>query len=449
MKPFLVEEFRQIPTLADLSDRELEWLADHSEERTAEPGEVVILEGSPADSMFIYLEGEMDGRRESLGPDSPVFTLRAGMISGLLPFSRMTHYNITARAITHLRAARIHKDCFQEMLRQIPELGPRLVGILFDRVRESTKMDQSREKLASLGKLSAGLAHELNNPAAAGSRAASSLADAFERHQQAGARLDQENIDAETRTKLRTIEGYAREKLRTAPTLTPLELSDRQEVLRRWFDAHHIEDGWQFAPTFAEAGIGVEKLDRLAASFTGPVLAAALARMTATLDISRLIADIQLSTGRISELVGAIKEYSFMDEAPRQEVDVARGIESNYDPDLPRIDSFGSELNQVWTNLIDNAADAMQGKGELRIRTAREGDEVLVEFIDTGSGIAPEIQTRIFDPFFTTKPMGEGTGLGLDTVYRIVRKHRGNVSFVSQPGNTCFRVRLPIRNARL
>jgi signal transduction histidine kinase len=188
--------------------------------------------------------------------------------------------------------------------------------------------------------------------------------------------------------------------------------------------------------------------------------------MTATLDIARLISDIQHSTGRIAELVGAIKEYSFMDEAPRQEVDIAKGIEStlvimsyklknginvvrNFDPDLPRIDSFGSELNQVWTNLIDNAADAMEGKGELRIRTAREDSEVLVEFTDTGTGIAPEIQTRIFDPFFTTKPMGEGTGLGLDTVYRIVRKHRGNVSFVSHPGDTCFRVRLPIQNARL
>jgi len=466
MKPGLIEEFRQIPTFADLMDHELEWLADHSEVVTAEPGEVVIREGTPAEFMFIYLEGETDGRRSSGGPDSPVFTARAGMVTGLLPFSRMTNYTITGRAVTHVRVARIHKACFQEMLHQIPELGPRLVGILFDRVREVTRMDQSREKLASLGKLSAGLAHELNNPAAAGARAASSLADAFERHQQAGTRLDQEDIEAETRTKLRTIEGYAREKIRTAPILTPLELNDRQEVLRAWFEAHHIEDGWQFAPTFAEAGIGVEKLDRLAASFTGSVLSAALARMTATLDISRLISDIQHSTCRISELVGAIKEYSFMDEAPRQEVDIAKGIEStlvimsyklkngvnvvrNYDPDLPRIDSFGSELNQVWTNLIDNAADAMEGKGELRIRTAREDSEVLVEFTDTGTGIAPEIQTRIFDPFFTTKPMGEGTGLGLDTVYRIVRKHRGNVSFVSQPGDTCFRVRLPIQNARL
>jgi signal transduction histidine kinase len=464
--PTLTEEFRNIPTFADLSDTDIRWLVDHAEVVTAEPGELLIREGMMAEHMFIYLEGESDGRRESQGPDAPVFTARAGSVTGLLPFSRMTNYTVTSRAISHLRVARIHKDCFPEMLACIPALGPRLVGILFDRVREVTRLDQTREKLASLGKLSAGLAHELNNPAAAGARAASSLADAFERHQQSAARLDLENIDGETRTKLRTIEGYAREKQLTAPPVSALELSDREEALRRWFETHKIDEGWQYAPTIAEAGIGTEKLDRLAGAFSGPVLSAALARIVATLDITRLIADVQQSSTRISELVGAIKEYSFMDEMPRQEVDIAKGIEStlvilsyklkrgitvcrNYDPDLPRIDSFGSELNQVWTNLIDNAADAMTEGGELHIRTAREGDEVLVEFMDTGSGIPQEIQTRIFDPFFTTKPMGEGTGLGLDTVYRIVRKHRGNVSFVSRPGNTCFRVRLPINNTRL
>ena len=192
----------------------------------------------------------------------------------------------------------------------------------------------------------------------------------------------------------------------------------------------------------------------------------AIRRIATRLELSRLVTDIEHSTCRISELVKAIKEYSFMDEALRQEVDIAKGIESTlimlghklkhgitvireYDPDLPRIPSYGSELNQVWTNLIDNAADAMHGKGELRIRTAREGDEVLVEFVDNGPGIPAEIQTKIFDPFFTTKPMGEGTGLGLDTVYRIVRKHRGNVRVRLRPGYTCFRVRLPIENTRL
>jgi signal transduction histidine kinase len=466
MNADLVKEFRNIPILADLSDEELGWLADHSEIATAEAGEVVIRENDPADSMIIYLEGETDGRRESLGPDSPVYTARAGQITGMLPFSRLTNYTITARAVSRLRVARIPKAVFPEMLNRIPALGPRLVGILSDRVREVTKQDLAREKLASLGKLSAGLAHELNNPAAAAARAANTLRAIFDKREQASFEIDQENLPPEARATLRMIEARAREMQAQAKPKNALELNDAQQELQAWLEAHGVDAGWEVAPVLAEADVQVEHLERLAQKFSPSVMGSAIRRFGATLEISRLLTDIEHSSCRISELVKAIKEYSFMDEAPRQEVDIAKGIEStlimlnhklkhgitvvrNYDPDLPRISSYGSELNQVWTNLIDNAADAMKGKGELRIRTMQEGEEVLVEFVDNGPGIPPEIQTKIFDPFFTTKPMGEGTGLGLDTVYRIVRKHRGNVSVVSRPGNSCFRVRLPIHNTRI
>jgi len=466
MNSDLVKEFRNIPILADLSDEELGWLADHSEIATAEAGEIVIHENDPADSMIIYLEGETDGRRENLGPDAPVFTARAGMVTGMLPFSRMTHYPITARAVMHLRVARIPKSLFPEMMNRIPELGPRLVGILSDRVREATKQDLAREKLASLGKLSSGLAHELNNPAAAAARAANTLRTIFDKREQASLEIDQQNLPPEARETLRMIEAKAREiQLQIKPP-NALELSDVQSLLQSWLEDHGVNDGWEVAPVLAEAGVRVEHLEKLAQKFSAPVMGAVIRRFGATLEISRLLTDIEHSSCRISELVKAIKEYSFMDEAPRQEVDVAKGIEStlvilnhklkhgitvtrNFDPNLPRIFSYGSELNQVWTNVIDNAADAMKGQGELRIRTMREGDDVLVEFVDNGPGIPPEIQTKIFDPFFTTKPIGEGTGLGLDTVYRIVRKHHGNVSVVSRPGYTCFRVRLPIKNPRI
>ena len=466
MNTDLVKEFRNIPILADLTDEELGWLADHSEMVTAETGDIIIHESDPADSMIIYLEGESDGRRESAGPDTPVYTARAGMVTGMLPFSRMTHYTITMRAVTPLRVARISKTHFPEMLNKIPSLGPRLVGILSDRVREATKQDLAREKLASLGKLSAGLAHELNNPAAAAARAASTLRALFEKREQASLEIDQQNLPPEARATLRMIEAKAREIQHDAEPMNALDLSDVQSELQSWLDDHGVKDGWEVAPVLAEGGVRIEHLERLAQKFSGPVMGAVITRFGTTLEISRLLTDIEHSSCRISELVKAIKEYSFMDEAPRQEVDVAKGIEStlvmlnhklkhgitvvkNFDPNLPRIFSYGSELNQVWTNLIDNAADAMKGQGRLRIRTMREGDDVLVEFVDNGPGIPPEIQTKIFDPFFTTKPIGEGTGLGLDTVYRIVRKHRGNVSVVSSPGNTCFRVRLPIQNPRL
>jgi len=466
MSADLVTELRNIPILADLPDDELRWLADHSEVLVIEAGEVWVREGEPANWMSIYLEGETDGRRESLGPDAPVYTARAGQITGMLPFSRLTHFTITARAVTRTRIARISKDLFPEMLHRIPALGPKLVGILSDRVREVTKQDLAREKLASLGKLSAGLAHELNNPAAAASRASSMLRAVVEKRERANAQLDQENISTEARALLRTIESKAVEVQAQVKPKNPLELNDRKEELQSWLESHGVEDGWEVAPVLAEADAKIEHLEHLSEKYSGPLMGPAIRRIGAMLEISRLLADIEHSTCRISDLVKAIKEYSFMDEAQRQEVDVAKGIEStltmlshklkhgitivrNYDPNLPRVPSYGSELNQVWTNLIDNAADAMKGEGELRIRTMREGDDVLVEFVDNGPGIPAEIQTRIFDPFFTTKPMGEGTGLGLDTVYRIVRNHRGNVTFVSRPGNTCFRVRLPVRNTRI
>jgi len=462
----LAAEFRKIPILSDLSEEGLRWLADHAQEYVFQPGEAMIKEGDAADAMIIYLEGESDGRRESMGPDAPVYTARAGMVTGMLPFSRMTNYTITSRAVTVTRVARISKEYFPEMLNKLPELGPKLVGILSDRVREATKQDLAREKLTSLGKLSAGLAHELNNPAAAASRAASSLRAVFEKREQASMEIDIENLPPDTRAMLRVLESKAREVKPQLKPKSPLELSDAQQELQSWLEAHDVQDAWDIAAVLADADVPVAKLDHLAEKFTPNVMCAAVRRFSATLEIARLIADIEHSTCRISELVKAIKEYSFMDQALRQEVDVARGIEStlvmlthklkrgitvirDYDPNLPRIPSYGSELNQVWTNLIDNAADAMKGKGELKIRTMVEGDDVLVEIVDNGEGIPPEIQTRIFEPFFTTKPMGEGTGLGLDTVYRIVRKHRGNVTFASRPGYTCFRVRLPIKNTRL
>jgi len=296
----LVEDLRKVPTLSDLRDDELLWLAEHTEIETAEAGEVVIHEGDVADAMFIYLEGEMDGRRESTGPDSPVYSFGAGQITGLLPFSRMTNYMITARALSHVRVARIRKECFQQMLHRIPALGPRLVGILSDRVREATRQDQAREKLASLGKLSAGLAHELNNPAAAGQRAASALMDAFARYTQAHARLDEANISPENRALLRQIEVLAREKQSHAAPMSSLKLSDCEEELRTWMEQQGVEGAWALAPSPAEADATIRHLEMLAEKFDARTLGAAITRIAVSLEINRLLTDIQHSTGRIS-----------------------------------------------------------------------------------------------------------------------------------------------------
>jgi signal transduction histidine kinase len=346
----------------------------------------------------------------------------------------------------------------------LPVLGQRLVALAFDRVRETTRAEQQRDKLMALGKLSAGLAHELNNPAAAARRAATDLREFLETVRGASLRLGRHLLSNEQREFIVTFEREAG-KYQAPPEADPLVLSDREERIIEWLEAHRVTESWKLASVLAEAGVDTPKLDTLSATLGEAALADALTRITSLLTIGRLVGEIENSVTRISELVRAIKDYSYMDQAPLQEVDIHQGLESTltilghrlkqgvavvreYDATLPRVCAYGGELNQVWTNLMDNAIDAMEGKGELRVRTARELDRVLVEIGDTGPGVPAELQNRIFEPFFTTKGVGEGTGLGLDTVCRIVRKHHGDIKLESQPGDTRFQVRIPIDQPR-
>jgi signal transduction histidine kinase len=458
----LITELRQIPAFADLPEDGLRWLASQMTVVDLAPGGVLVTEGSPADRMFIILEGEIAGRSENAG--APLsFTARAGQISGMLPYSRLTHFPLTTRATVHSRVALLHTSTFDEMLRRLPELGPRLVGMLADRVRDKTRADQQRDKLMALGKLSAGLAHELNNPAAAARRAAADLREAFQAARSARLHLDGRGLNIEDRVYLSQLECDW-EKNHPLTPMDSLEKSDRVDEIGRWLEQHQVPEPWILAPSLVDACCGISTLDELASRFHGETLVDVLKRLTSAFTVARLTGEIESSTTRISELVQAIKEYSWMDQAPEQEVDVHSGIESTliilkyrlkqgvqvtrqYDRSIPRVCASGSELNQVWTNLIDNAIDAMSGKGELTIRTALELDRVLVEIGDNGPGIPPEIRGQIFDPFFTTKPVGEGTGLGLDTVWRIVQKHRGEIRVESSPGGTRFQVLLPVAAA--
>jgi signal transduction histidine kinase len=274
--------------------------------------------------------------------------------------------------------------------------------------------------------------------------------------------LDEASLSCEERSLLASLEDKLVDHLASAPPRDALEQSDLEEELAAWLTRSNIPNASRLASGLVEAGVGRESLERLGAKFRGDMLPQVLARVVSSVGAERLTREIEASTGRISELVRAIKEYTYMDQAPEQEVDVHHGLESTltmlkfrlkhgvqvtreFAPDLPRIFAHGSELNQVWTNLIDNAIDAMGGKGEITIRTSRELDSVLVEIIDNGPGISDAVQPHIFEPFFTTKGVGEGTGMGLDTVYRIVRAHRGDISVESKPGRTNFQIRLPIK----
>jgi signal transduction histidine kinase len=453
---------RKIEVFADLREDQLQWFASSGEELRLAPGDTLLREGDPADALFVILEGEIRGRRENVGAHSPGFVGRAGEVTGLLPFSRMTKFPLTARATTPTWILRLHKDHFPEMLQRIPELLQRLVGVMADRIREFSRAEQQRDKLSALGKLSAGLAHELNNPASAAGRAAESLREYMRELRRINKALDEASLSFEERSLLASLEDKLVDQLASAPPRDALEQSDLEEELASWLTRRNIPNASRLASGLVEAGVGCESLERLGAKFRGDVLSQVLARVVSSVGAERLTREIEASTGRISELVRAIKEYTYMDQAPEQEVDVHRGIESTltmlkfrlkhgvqvtreFASDLPRIFAHGSELNQVWTNLIDNAIDAMGGKGEITIRTSRELDFVLVEIIDNGPGISDAAKPHIFEPFFTTKGVGEGTGMGLDTVYRIVRAHRGDISVESKPGRTIFQVRLPLK----
>lgn len=460
-----VEALRRVHVFADLPDDQLRWFAGNTEDRRYAAGDVLFQKGDAADAMVVYLEGEVHAYWDESDHDI-VYILRAGdpstEVSGMLPFSRMTQFQVTGRAVTDIRLLWFPVSFFPEMFQRMPLLVQRLVGIMSDRVRESTTLDQQQDKLMALGKLSAGLAHELNNPAAGATRAADDLIDTLKELRAADMRLCSHDLTTQQQASIDAFESSAIDRTATAGQLNSLDQSDREDVVSEWLEAQGIEEPWKLSANLVEAGIDATALDRLLAEIPPSALGDVLARVSCQLAAAKLASEIKTSTGRISELVKAIKEYSYMDQASVQDLDVHQGLENtllilkyklrkkdititrDYAESLPLIKAYGSELNQVWTNLIVNAVDAMSSGGMLKVRTKREPADILVEIRDNGVGIPASARSRIFEPFFTTKPVGEGTGLGLDTVARIIRKHRGNVRFESKPGDTCFQVRLPI-----
>lgn len=436
------------------------WLARHGREVIAESGTVLFEEGVPAEHMILILKGEIHVRRHHQSGPMALFIGRAGQMTGLLPYSRMKTYGGQGFAISPVWAILISRTVFDEMLRAIPSMGQRVVSTLLDRVREVTRIEQQAEKLSSLNKLAANLAHELNNPASAAQRAASNLVTELRANRANRFKLVNLCLSDE---QVRKIEDWEQRVLGRNESPEEVDAGDliaREEGLRKWLTELPTEGAWDIAAQLNEQGVTVAELNTLRTFLEPKEISVALQFFARYLRTSRSVETLLNASDRIFDLISAVKAYSYMDRAPILEVDVPAGldatlqmlqsrmthvtVEREYEPNLPRISAYGSELNQVWTALIENALDALGNSGTLRLTCRLEGEMMLVEIWDTGPGIPPELQDRIFEPFFTTKPPGHGLGLGLDNAMRIVRKHKGHISVKSEPGSTCFRIRLPL-----
>ena len=456
----LVERLAEHKTLGSAPREELEWIASHGVIFRSAAGDVLSTKGARVDRMYILLAGRIAIFVDRGAGKQKMMEWKGGDVGGLLPYSRLVNPPGDSVALEASEILAVAGEHLRDLPRYCPQVTAILVHTMLDRARYFTSTELHDEKMVSLGKLSAGLAHELNNPAAAIERTAGLLGSRLESLESAARAL---GAAALTDAQLAAMDGV-RESCMAASVhgvKSPLERAEREEQIADWLAAHGLDEAT--AETLSETSVTVEALDRLAAAIEGPALDAALRWAAAGCSMRGLASEIQEASMRISGLVMAVKGFTHMDQAAVAEpLNLMRGLDNTVavlrskargksvtvtveaEPDLPRVRGLAGELNQIWGNLIDNALDAVPESGRVDVRAAREGEHVVVRIVDNGAGIPAEVRERIFDPFFTTKPMGHGTGLGLDIVRRLVRHNDGQIAVESQPGRTEFRVSLPI-----
>jgi len=428
-----------------------------------EAGRILATEGEPLESFYVLLEGEMRVSRNYSNQAILLGVTKPGMFLGELSLLLDSPNLATVRTLKPSRLFRLGKDDFWRMLSTCPSVASQIFRTMATRVKNLEGYSQQREKLASLGTMAAGLAHELNNPATAAKRASANLRGVVKNLQSFACELH-ELLTPEQWQDLIDVSQNAIARSGKSEPLDSVARSDREDEVATWLEQHGVGDGWKLSSAFVGAGLDGKELTALAGKLHTRALGGAFGWLEASLSLNSLLNEVEGSTTRIAELVKAVKSYSYMDQSPMQEVDVHEGIEDTltmlghklknctvtrkYDRAIPRIMAYGGELNQVWTNLLDNAIDAVKGTGKICVATFLDDDQVVVEIADNGSGIPPEVQSHIFEPFYTTKGVGSGTGLGLVISNRIVaNRHNGEIEFTSVPGDTRFKVRLPIKHS--
>jgi signal transduction histidine kinase len=466
LMPCSPDELRTLFLFEKLTDEQLAWLCQHGHVEAIEPGPLYA-EGDPASCFYVLLSGTLVMSRRVGADDVEVNRtsergVYAGAFNAYLGDRVPQVYNNSMRVTELSQFFVLEAEDFAKLMNEWFPMPVHLLEGLFFGTKNTQQVVGQRERLLALGSLSAGLTHELNNPAAAAVRATAALRERVAGMRHKLGMIGAGKFNKATLATLVELQERAVELVAKAPTLTPMEASDREDAISDWLDDHNIAGGWDIAPVFVQAGLDINWLNNVEATVGDDTLEPALRWLNYTVETELLMNEIEDSTTRISTLVGAAKQYSQMDRAPYQVVDVHELLDStlmmlggkippgitvvkDYDRSLPKIPAYAGELNQVWTNLIDNAVSAMGDTGTLTVRTMLDHDHLIVEFHDTGPGVPPEIKDRIFEPFFTTKPVGEGTGLGLDISWRIVaNKHHGAIQVESVPGDTSFRVWLPL-----
>ena len=463
------DELRDLFLFADLDDDQLAWVAENGRVERFAADTVVSAEGEPATGFYILLSGTLAMSRLVRGQSVEINrTDYRGSYTGAIQFylgADEPVYGSSVRAITECSFLVLPAGKFGMQFRTwFPMAAHLLAGVIVGgRNRES--VIAPRERLLALGRLTAGLTHELNNPAAAASRATAALRERVAGMRHKLAILAGTDLDAMQLKRLTALQEEIVDRMSSVEPLSPLETSDREDEVGDWLDEHDIPNGWDLAPIFVGGGVTVADLTRLESEVDVNHLSGAVHWLGYTVETELLITEVCDATSRISTLMASAREYSQLDRAPHQWIDVHEGLISTlvmlhsklsngvrlvkeFDRTLPKVPAYPAELNQVWTNLIDNAVDAMAGSGTLTIRTRMDGDWVLVEVCDTGPGVPEAMRQQIFEPFFTTKGVGEGTGLGLDIVRRIIAGHGGEIRIDSTPEETSFKVRLPIDGPR-